>query len=96
MVSSSHYDILFCIAVIAAAVGYNFGAKLTKVMAAPEVISWALVLAMPFHFGFAIYYFPKTEINIISWIGFLYVAIFSQLYRDWETDRKSTRLNSSH
>ncbi len=74
----SHYDILFCIAVIAAAVGYNFGAKLTKVMAAPEVISWALVLAMPFHFGFAIYYFPKTEINIISWIGFLYVAIFSQ------------------
>ena len=47
-------------------------------MAAPEVISWALVLAMPFHFGFAIYYFPKTEINIISWIGFLYVAIFSQ------------------
>jgi drug/metabolite transporter (DMT)-like permease len=74
----SHYDILFCIAVIAAAVGYNFGAKLTKVMAAPEVISWALVLAMPFHFGFAIYYFPKNEINITAWIGFLYVAIFSQ------------------
>jgi drug/metabolite transporter (DMT)-like permease len=74
----SHYDILFCIAVIAAAVGYNFGAKLTKVMTAPEVISWALVLAMPVHFGLAIYYFPKIEINIISWLGFLYVAIFSQ------------------
>jgi len=74
----SHYDILFCIAVIAAAVGYNFGAKLTKIMAAPEVISWALVLAIPFHFSFAIYYFPKNQINIISWIGFLYVAIFSQ------------------
>ena len=74
----SHYDILFCIAVIAAAVGYNFGAKLTKVIAAPEVISWALVLAMPFHFGLAIYYFPKIEIDIISWLGFLYVAIFSQ------------------
>ncbi len=74
----SHYDILFCIAVIAAALGYNFGAKLTKVMAAPEVISWALVLAMPFHFGLAIYYFPKIEIDIISWLGFLYVAIFSQ------------------
>jgi drug/metabolite transporter (DMT)-like permease len=26
----------------------------------------------------AIYYFPKTEINIISWLAFLYVAIFSQ------------------
>ena len=32
----------------------------------------------PFHFGLAIYYFPKIEINTISWLGFLYVAIFSQ------------------
>jgi drug/metabolite transporter (DMT)-like permease len=74
----SYSDILFCIAVIVAAIGYNFGAKLTKIMVSADVISWALVLALPFHFGLAIYYFPKTEINIISWLGFLYVAIFSQ------------------
>ena len=74
----SHYDILFCIAVIAAAIGYNFGAKLTKSMLSADVISWALVLALPVHFTLAIYYFPKTEINIISWLAFLYVAIFSQ------------------
>ena len=74
----SHYDILFCIAVIAAAIGYNFGAKLTKSMLSADVISWALVLALPVHFTLAIYYFPKTEINIISWLAFFYVAIFSQ------------------
>ena len=74
----SHYDILFCIAVIAAAIGYNFGAKLTKNMSSAEVISWALVLALPLHFILAIYYFPKSEISIIAWLGFLYAALFSQ------------------
>jgi len=74
----SHYDILFCIAVIAAAVGYNFGAKLTKSMLSADVISWVLVLALPFHFILAIYYFPKSEISIIAWLGFLYAALFSQ------------------
>ena len=74
----SYSDILFCIAVIVAAIGYNFGAKLTKIMVSADVISWALVLALPVHLTLAIYYFPKTEINIISWLGFLYVAIFSQ------------------
>jgi drug/metabolite transporter (DMT)-like permease len=74
----SYSDILFCIAVIVAAIGYNFGAKLTKIMVSADVISWALVIALPVHFSLAIYYFPKTEINIISWLGFLYVAIFSQ------------------
>jgi drug/metabolite transporter (DMT)-like permease len=74
----SYSDILFCIAVIVAAIGYNFGAKLTKIMVSADVISWALVLALPVHSTLAIYYFPKNEINIISWLGFLYVAIFSQ------------------
>ena len=74
----SHYDILFCIAVIAAAIGYNFGAKLTKNMSSAEVISWALVLALPLHFTLAIYYFPKSEISIIAWLGFFYAALFSQ------------------
>ena len=74
----SHYDILFFIAVIAAAVGYNFGTKLTKVMTSVDVISWALVIVMPFNLILAIYYFPKNSINIISWLGFLYTAVFSQ------------------
>ena len=57
----SYSDILFCIAVIVAAIGYNFGAKLTKIMVSADVISWALVLALPVHFTLAIYYFPKID-----------------------------------
>ena len=60
------------------AVGYVFGAKLTKTMGSVDVISWALVLALPFHFGLAIYYFPIKDIPLISWVGFLYTALFSQ------------------
>ena len=31
-----------------------------------------------------------------GWIADLYDAVPEPYYRDWETDRKSTRLNSSH
>ena len=33
-------------------------------------------------------------IGLIIVLGMFYLLL--ELYRDWETDRKSTRLNSSH
>lgn len=78
VIKLSSFDILFFISVISGATGYVFGAKLTKHMGSVDVISWALVLALPFHFGLAIYYFPIKEISSIAWIGFLYTALFSQ------------------
>jgi drug/metabolite transporter (DMT)-like permease len=78
IIELSYPDIFFFISVIAGAVGYIFGAKLTKTMGSVDVISWALVLALPFHFSLAIYYFPIKEIPSISWVGFLYTALFSQ------------------
>ena len=78
IIEFSYSDILFFISVIAGATGYVFGAKLTKIMGSVDVISWALALAMPFHLALAVYYFPIKEIPIISWIGFLYAALFSQ------------------
>ena len=78
IIEFSYSDILFFISVIAGATGYVFGAKLTKIMGSVDVISWALALAMPFHLALAIYYFPIKEIPTISWIGFLYAALFSQ------------------
>ena len=78
IIELSYPDILFFISVIAGAAGYVFGAKLTKTMGSVDVISWALALALPFHLGFAIYYFPIKEIPSISWVGFLYTALFSQ------------------
>ena len=74
----SYSDILFFISVIAGATGYVFGAKLTKTMGSVDVISWALVLALPFHLVLTIYYFPIKHIPTISWLGFLYAALFSQ------------------
>ena len=39
----------------------------------------------------------KRVAGIIGWISFIWVVIYcTTQYRDWETDRKSTRLNSSH
>jgi len=78
IIEFSYSDILFFISVIAGATGYVFGAKLTKIMGSVDVISWALALAMPFHLALAVYYFPIKEIPTISWIGFLYAALFSQ------------------
>jgi drug/metabolite transporter (DMT)-like permease len=78
VIELSYTDILFFISVIAGAIGYIFGAKLTKIMGSVDVISWALTFALPFHLVLAIYYFPTKEIPMISWLGFLYVALFSQ------------------
>jgi drug/metabolite transporter (DMT)-like permease len=78
IIELSYADILFFISVIAGAIGYVFGAKLTKIMGSVDVISWALVFALPFHLILAIYYFPTKEIPMVSWLGFLYAALFSQ------------------
>jgi hypothetical protein len=64
--------------VIVAAIGYNFGAKLTKIMVSADVISWALVLALPFHFGLAIYYFPKLKLILFHGLDFYTLQYFSQ------------------
>ena len=37
------------------------------------------------------------EIDILEKVDYFdYLLITKDIYRDWETDRKSTRLNSSH
>ena len=38
----------------------------------------------------------RTKMNIAQKIIEAHKLKFGSLYRDWETDRKSTRLNSSH
>ena len=47
--------------------------------------------------------YQEEDIIAFSWVVLLLFLVggrlaygFWQLYRDWETDRKSTRLNSSH
>ena len=38
---------------------------------------------------------PEKELDLIDLLKLLGNSI-GKVYRDWETDRKSTRLNSSH
>ncbi|HEY0845839.1 MAG TPA: DMT family transporter [Noviherbaspirillum sp.] len=66
-------------AVIAAAMGYAEGGRLSQSMGGQQVISWALVLSMPvllpatiwlgWHYG--------VTASAQAWIGFGYVSVFS-------------------
>jgi len=72
-------DLAMLIAVIAAAMGYAEGGRLSESMSGQQVISWALVLSMPvvlpvtiwlaFHYG--------VKASAGAWLGFAYVSLFS-------------------
>ncbi|CAN5841119.1 DMT family transporter [soil metagenome] len=72
-------DLALFAAVIAAAMGYAEGARLSQSMGGQQVISWALVLAMPlllpvtiglgWHYG--------VQASPRAWFGFAYVSLFS-------------------
>lgn len=72
-------DLALFAAVIAAAMGYAEGARLSQSMGGQQVISWALLLSMPvvlpltiwlgWHYGIAA--------SPAAWAGFAYVSLFS-------------------
>ncbi|MFZ6647455.1 DMT family transporter [Undibacterium sp. TJN25] len=72
-------DLALFAAVIAAAMGYAEGGRLSQSMGGQQVISWALVLAMPvllpvtvwlgWHYG--------VQASPRAWMGFAYVSLFS-------------------
>lgn len=70
-------DLLLLAAVVSASMGYVSGAGLSARMAPEQVICWVLVLSLPLTLPVSIYYWPSTEIRVSSWVGFLYVALFS-------------------
>ena len=75
-------DVALLGAVISAAIGYAFGANLSKELGGWQVICWALVFAFPFIIIPTIHYAPKSLSNIpvTGYIGFLYLALISQLF----------------
>ena len=59
-----------------------------------------VVLALPNKEIFQRYWHDQRRITwdwmtVFPFLGVI-VSLFFETYRDWETDRKSTRLNSSH
>jgi len=73
-------DLLLFAAVAASAIGYTFSGRLTSSMPGWEVISWALVIALPLSLPAAMITWP-ADINHIALkplLALLYVALFPQ------------------
>jgi drug/metabolite transporter (DMT)-like permease len=73
-------DLLLFAAVAASAIGYTFSGRLTASMPGWEVISWALVIALPFSLPTAVFTFPADvgHIGMKPWLALLYAALFPQ------------------
>ncbi len=74
-------DLLLLVAVLTAGFGYATGGRLAKEMPGWQVISWTLVIAMPFFWLPAFLLFPAepTQIDLGIWLGFIYLTLVSQL-----------------
>lgn len=74
-------DILMLLAILACGLGYAEGAKLSRALGGWQVISWALVLALPLMAALACFMAPPSfsTITMPAWISLAYVSVFSML-----------------
>ncbi|MCB2070348.1 MAG: DMT family transporter, partial [Ottowia sp.] len=67
-------------AVVAASVGYVYGAQVTPELGAERVICWMCVLALPLTLPAALWLWPDTAaqpVRTASWLAFVYVGTVS-------------------
>jgi drug/metabolite transporter (DMT)-like permease len=74
-------DLLMVAAVVLCGLGYAEGAKLSRRLGGWQVISWALVLALPAMAALAVATLPARwdDIGAPAWAGLAYVSVFSML-----------------
>ncbi|MHB0770662.1 DMT family transporter [Bradyrhizobium sp. 5.13L] len=72
-------DLLMVAAIVLCGLGYAEGAALSRRLGGWQVISWALLLALPLMAALAILTWPSAWIGISvpAWIGLAYVSVFS-------------------
>lgn len=72
-------DLLMVAAVVLCGLGYAEGAALSRRLGGWQVISWALLLALPLMGPVAISTWPPSwsGVGVPAWIGLAYVSIFS-------------------
>jgi drug/metabolite transporter (DMT)-like permease len=72
-------DVYLFFSVFAAGLGYVFSARLSRAMPGWEVISWAVVVALPITIPISLWLQPAdwSVVRTSAWIGFGYVALFS-------------------
>ena len=75
---SLHFaDLLLLGAMLCAAVGYGYGARLSQHMRAEHVICWALMISLPLTLPLSLISWPQATVKAAAWWGFGYVAVFS-------------------
>jgi drug/metabolite transporter (DMT)-like permease len=70
-------DLLLVGAVLAASLGYVFGAQVTPALGAERVICWVCALALPVTLPGAWLTWPQQPVSFAAWGGLLYVGLFS-------------------
>ncbi len=73
-------DLFLLLAVAFGAIGYGYSGRLTAVMQGWEIISWSMVISLPFTLAATWLFLPTTlqGVPLEPWLGLLYVALFSQ------------------
>ncbi len=73
-------DALLLLGVALGGFGYACGAMATKYLSGPEVISWALIIALPITTAISWYTMPAvpSAAHTKSWFAFAYLGIMSQ------------------
>jgi len=74
-------DLLMLAAIVVCGFGYAEGAILSRSLGGWQVISWALVLSLPFMLAVSFYSAPETfsGIKASSWLSLAYVSLFSMM-----------------
>jgi drug/metabolite transporter (DMT)-like permease len=74
-------DWLLLLALMSAAVGYALGGELAKTLGGWQVICWTLIASLPFIAPPVLWKLSVAppDAGPRAWLGFLYVALFSQL-----------------
>ncbi|WP_211294134.1 DMT family transporter [Vibrio gangliei] len=74
-------DLLMLSAIIACGLGYAEGARLTRVLGGWQVISWALIISLPFMLIASLLTMPESfkSIGNTAWFSLCYVSLFSML-----------------
>lgn len=72
-------DLLMVAAIVLCGLGYAEGAALSRRLGGWQVISWALLLALPLMGPVALWTWPPSwsGVGMPAWIGLAYVSIFS-------------------
>ena len=70
-------DVLLVGAVMAASLGYIYGAQVTPALGAERVICWVCVMALPVTLPGTCCCGPSSRCAASAWVGFVYVGVFS-------------------